>query len=259
MRVDAGAFAEFAETLADTSGPIVLEHWRQPVDVVDKADASPVTVADRSAEAAMRQLIESRYPDHGIAGEEYGRVRLDRDHVWSLDPIDGTRAFISGSPLFGTLIALLYRNQPVLGVIDVPATRERWVGGVGLETRMNGVPTRVRRGIPLAAATCGSTSPAMFTAGDRHRINRIHDQVKLAIWGGDCYLYGLLALGRIDLVIESGLSDYDYLAPAAIVTAAGGVISDWQGRPLGIGSTNQVVAAGDPRLHDEVLRILDQG
>ena len=251
-------FATFAETLVDASREIILRYWRRDLEIIDKADESPVTIADRSAEARIREMIEARYPDHGIAGEEYGRVRMDADYVWSLDPVDGTKAFISGSPLFGTLVALLRNGAPVLGVVDIPATGERWIGGEGLPTRHDGKPVRTRQGRPLEQATVASTSPTMFTGADAERIARVHDRVKLPIWGGDCYIYGLVALGTIDLVIEKGLSDYDYLAPSAVVNAAGGMMTGWKGEALGIGTTNSVVAAGDPSLHAEVLRLLDE-
>lgn len=252
-------FADFAETLVDASREIILGYWRQDLEIIDKEDESPVTIADRTAEARIREMIEARYPDHGIAGEEYGRVRMDAEYVWSLDPVDGTKAFISGSPLFGTLVALLRNGSPVLGVVDVPAMSERWVGGEGLPTRLNGKPVKTRKGQPLNLATTGSTSPSMFRRGpDAERIARVHDAVKLPVWGGDCYLYGMLALGTIDLVIERGLSDYDYLAPAAMIKAAGGVVTGWEGEDLGIGTTDRVVAAGDPKLHAEVIRLLNE-
>ena len=251
-------FAGFAETLVDASREIILGYWRQDLEIIDKADESPVTIADRSAEAKIREMIEARFPDHGIAGEEYGRVRMDSEYVWSLDPVDGTKAFISGSPLFGTLVALLRNGAPVLGVVDIPATGERWIGGEDLPTTLGGKPVRTRQGHPLGQATSGSTSPAMFTGADAERIARVHDQVKLPIWGGDCYLYGMLALGTIDLVIEKGLSDYDYLAPTAMITAAGGVVTGWRGETLGIDTTDSVVAAGDPKLHAEVIRLLNE-
>ena len=214
--------ARFAETLVDASREIILEYWRRDLEITYKADESPVTIADRSAEERIRELIETRFPDHGIAGEEYGRVRMEAEYVWSLDPVDGTKAFISGSPLFGTLVALLRNGAPVLGVVDIPATGERWIGGEGLATTLHGKPVRTRQGQPLKQATVASTSPTMFTGADAGRISRVHDKVKLSIWGGDCYLYGMLALGTIDLVIEKGLSDYDYLAPTAMIRAAGG-------------------------------------
>jgi histidinol phosphatase-like enzyme (inositol monophosphatase family) len=252
------AFARFAETLVDASRAVILGYWRQDLEIIDKADDSPVTVADRESEAAIRALIEARYPDHGIAGEEYGQVRMDAEYIWSLDPVDGTKAFISGSPLFGTLVALLRDGVPILGVVDVPAMNERWVGGDGLGATLDGKPIGVRKGRPLSEATLGSTSPTMFRGADVERIARVHDRIKLPIHGGDCYLYCLLARGGIDLVIEAGMSDYDYLAPSTLVRAAGGIVTGWRAEPLGIGTTDRVVAAGDPALHAEVIRLLNE-
>ena len=251
-------YADFAGTLVDASREIILGYWRQDLEIIDKADESPVTIADRSAEARIRELIEARFPDHGIAGEEYGRVRMDAEYVWSLDPVDGTKAFISGSPLFGTLVALLRNGAPVLGVVDIPATGERWIGGDGLPTRLNGKPVKTRQGQPMGRAIVGATSPSMFIGADADRIARVHERVKLPIWGGDCYLYGMVALGTIDLVIEKGMSDYDYLAPTAVIQAAGGMVTGWKGETLGFDSGDCVVAAGDPKLHAEVVRLLNE-
>lgn len=251
-------FASFGEELVDASRKIVLNYWRSDLEVIRKSDESPVTRADREAEQKIRELIEARYPNHGISGEEYGTVRVDAEYVWSLDPIDGTKAFISGSPLFGTLIALLRDGEPVLGIIDIPATGERWIGGENLAARMNGKLLETRKGVKLAEATAGSTSPKMFLGKDADLINRLHDRVKLPIFGGDCYLYGMLTLGTIDLVIEANMSDYDYLAPAAMVKAAGGIVTGWEGEALGLGTTDKVVAAGDPKLHAEVIEILSE-
>lgn len=251
-------YADFAGTLVDASREIILGYWRQDLEIIDKADESPVTIADRSAEARIREMIEARFPDHGIAGEEYGRVRMDAEYVWSLDPVDGTKAFISGSPLFGTLVALLRNGAPVLGVVDIPATGERWIGGDGLPTRLNGKPVKTRQGQPMGRAIVGATSPSMFIGADADRIARVHERVKLPIWGGDCYLYGMVALGTIDLVIEKGMSDYDYLAPTAVIQAAGGMVTGWKGETLGFDSGDCVVAAGDPKLHAEVVRLLNE-
>ncbi len=261
MNESPAGLAAFAHELADSARAIALRHWRRGLAVERKADDSPVTAADREIEAALRAAIEARFPDHGIAGEEFGRLRPDARFVWSLDPIDGTRAFVSGSPLFGTLVALLRDGAPVLGAIEVPATGERWIGGEGVPAALNGRPVAVRKGRALADAIVGSTSPAMF-AGDAaaaRAADRLRARAGSPVWGGDCYLYGLLALGGIDLVVECGLSDYDYLAPAAVVRAAGGAMTGWKGEPLGIGSTDRVVAAGDPALHAEAVRLLNGG
>ena len=252
-------FTAFGESLVDASGKLILNYWRQGPEVYTKADASPVTIADRRAEATIREMIESEYPDHGIAGEEFGHEKMDAEYIWSIDPIDGTKAFISGSPLFGTLIALLKEGTPILGIIDIPATGERWIGGDKLPATLNGRPLQTRTGLNLCDATSGSTSPKMFTAGDMERLQRLHDKINLPIYGGDCYLYGMLALGSIDLVIEAQLSDYDYLAPAALIKAAGGIATDWQGDALGIGTTDKIIAAGDKKLHAQVIDILNDG
>jgi histidinol phosphatase-like enzyme (inositol monophosphatase family) len=250
-------FAAFGETLVDVSGKLILNYWRRDIVVDVKLDESPVTIADREAEIKIREMIEKRYPHHGISGEEHGQERMDAEYIWSIDPIDGTKAFISGSPLFGTLIALLKNGTPIMGIIDVPAMGERWVGGDKLSASLNGKVLKTRTGLDLSAAISGSTSPNMFTGKDAERIQRVHDKINLPIYGGDCYLYGMLALGSIDLVIEANLSDYDYLAPTALVTAAGGVVTGWLGESLGIGTTDKIIAAGDKKLHAEVIAILN--
>jgi inositol-phosphate phosphatase/L-galactose 1-phosphate phosphatase/histidinol-phosphatase len=246
-----------AERLAEASGAIIKRHFRTALAVEDKADLSPVTIADREAEAAMRRLIAENFPDHGIVGEEYGPDRADAEHVWVLDPIDGTKSFITGKPLFGTLIGLVAEGRAILGVIDMPALGERWLGARGRGTRFNGLPVTARRCGALARAAMYTTSPYMFArAEDGVAYERVRRAVKLALFGADCYAYGLLASGTVDLVIEGGLAVYDYCAPAAVIENAGGIVTDWQGRPLGLASDGRVVAAGDPRIHAEALALL---
>ncbi len=236
-----------AEELADAARAIVRGYFRQPIAVDDKTDRTPVTIADREAEAAMRRLIEARFPDRGILGEEHGAVRTEADYVWVVDPIDGTKSFISGIPLFGTLIALTRRGRPLLGVIDQPILGERWVGARGRPTTFNGVPARTRPCPTLAAATLFSTAPdAMFRGADAQGYARLKDAVKLARTGADCYAYAQLASGFIDLVVESQLKPYDYCALVPVIESAGGTITDWQGRPLDLGSDGRVIAAGYP-------------
>jgi len=242
------ALIAFANELADAAGEIVRRYFRRGVAVDDKADMSPVTIADREAEAALRVLIERRFPDHGILGEEHGSVRTDAERVWVLDPIDGTKSFISGMPLFGTLIALVERGVPVLGVIDQPISRERWIGARCHKSTLNGAAISTRTCTALGSATLFATTPDMFRGADAEAFQRLKSAVKLARFGGDCYAYGLLAAGFVDLVVEASLKPYDYAALVPVIAGAGGSMTDWQGGPLGLTSDGRVLACGDPRL-----------
>ena len=249
-------FLILAAELADAAGAAIRPYFRTRLTVDDKADLSPVTAADRAAEAAMRQLINTSFPDHGIIGEEYGRERADAEFVWVLDPIDGTKSFISGVPLFGTLIALAQGGKPILGIIDQPISRERWVGAKGRETTYNGAPIRCRECSALSAATIFATTPDMFKGADAAAFARAAGAAKLVRFGADCYASGLVALGFADLVIEASLQAYDFGPMGPIVEGAGGIVTDWQGAPLGLGSDGRVVIAGDRRAHREALALL---
>ena len=253
---DLDVFLALATELAEAAGAAIRPYFRQPIAVDDKPDLSPVTVADRTAEAAMRRLIAARFPEHGIIGEEYGPERAEAEFVWVLDPIDGTKSFISGVPLFGTLIALAQRGRPIVGIIDQPISRERWIGAVGRPTTLNGVPVRCRACASLAAATSFSTSPDMFRGADAAAFARVASAAKLVRFGADCYAYGLLAGGFIDLVIEASLKPYDFSAMMPIVEGAGGVATDWAGVPLSIASDGRVLVAGDKRAHKAALALL---
>ena len=245
-----------AHRLADAARPIVARHFRTPVVIDDKSDRSPVTIADRDAETAMRQLLTRSVPDHGVFGEEHGAERTDAEYVWVLDPIDGTKAFITGLPIFGTLIALLHRGKPVLGVIDQPILGERWLGVTGQASTFNGRPIRVRACEALDRAYMYSTAPLMFSGEGEDRHAALAGQVKLFRWGGDCYAYGLLAAGHVDLVVESSLKLYDFAALVPVIKGAGGLITDWRGRELDMSSDGSVLAAGDPAIHRAASRIL---
>ncbi|WP_448582922.1 inositol monophosphatase family protein [Thermaurantiacus sp.] len=244
-----------ASRLADAAGEVLRRHFRQRLDVEAKADFSPVTVADREAEAAMREILEADRPKDGIVGEEFGVTRPEARRLWVLDPIDGTRAFIAGRATFGTLIALIERGLPVLGIIDQPIAGERWVGQLGdwPGTRLNGVPIRVRACPGLQAAHLATTHPAAFSAVGHAAFHRVARSARDTLLGGDCHNYGLLAAGHLDLVIEEGLKLYDWAALVPVVLGAGGVMTDWRGEPLRVGSAGAVVAAGDRRVHAEVL------
>ncbi|WP_448189365.1 histidinol-phosphatase [Azospirillum sp. sgz301742] len=246
-----------AERLADSSGPVVRRYFRTTLVVDDKADSSPVTVADREAERTIRAIIEAERPDDGIYGEEYGTKNLDAEWVWVIDPIDGTKSFITGRPIFGTLIALLHRGRPVLGIIDQPIIGDRWIGVAGRPTTLNGQPATVRGcSGGLAGAMLGTTSPDLFPDDTAPAFDRVKNAVKVTVYGGDCYTYGLLASGFYDLVVEAGLKLYDFAALVPVVTGAGGVMTDWNGNPLDASSDGRVIAAGDARTHREALAAL---
>ena len=255
-----GSYREFealAHRLADRAGDIQRRYFRTPVSVETKPDASPVTVADREAEAAMRELIAAAYPAHGILGEEHGPERADAEFVWVLDPIDGTKSFITGRPLFGTLIALAHRGRPVLGMIDQSILRERWVGTAGAASAWNGRPIRVRDCPRLEDAVLFVTTPTMFQTGPEvEAFDRVQRQVRLPMYGGDCYAYGLLAMGFADLIVEASLQPYDFMALVPVIEGAGGRLTDWQGGTLALGSAGQVLAAGDARVHETAQSLL---
>jgi len=245
-----------AHQLADAARPIAARYFRTGVTVDDKTDQSPVTIADREAETAMRELLTRHVPDHGVFGEEHGAVRTDADYVWVLDPIDGTKAFITGLPLFGTLIGLFHRGKPVLGIIDQPILKERWLGVEGQRSTLNGEPISARACAGVASAYMYSTAPGMFAGGYARAHEALTEKVKLFRWGGDCYAYGLLAAGHVDLVVEADLKLYDYAALIPVITGAGGIITDWKGNALDMHSEGAVVAAGDPAVHRAALDIL---
>jgi myo-inositol-1(or 4)-monophosphatase len=253
-------FEAFIERLATTSGDTILPFFRTSLGVDNKKggrDFDPVTEADRAAEAAMRKLIGDTFPQHGIVGEEFGDERVDAEYVWVLDPIDGTKSFIAGLPVWGTLIALLHRGRPAFGMMHQPFTRERFTGD-NLAARSRGPAgdrkLKTRRCATLAEATLFTTSPLLMNDAERAIFAGIERDVRLSRYGGDCYAYCMLAAGHIDLVIEAGLKSYDIAALIPIVTGAGGVITTWTGEDARAGGN--IVAAGDARLHAIALRRL---
>lgn len=233
-----------AHRLAEAAGGAIRPYFRSEFGLEAKADASPVTLADRAAETAIRAILEAERPREGIVGEEYGSTRERAARVWVIDPIDGTRSFVAGRPIFGTLIALLEDGVPVLGVIDQPITGERWIGAKGQPTLFNGKPCRTRACAGLSDAIMATTSPAAFPARDLAAFETLIPRVRDTVWGGDCYNYGLVALGQIDLVIESGLKLHDFAALVPVVEGAGGIMRDWRGNRLTAESDGRVIAAG---------------
>ncbi|WP_313609185.1 histidinol-phosphatase [Rhizobium sp.] len=248
-------YVHFAAELADAARPLALSYFRTPLEIVSKLDESPVTIADRTIEQHLRALIQARFPEHGIYGEEFG-IKEGNAFTWVLDPIDGTKSFITGFPLFGTLISLTMDEKPFCGLIDVPATGERWVGQPG-HTSFSGSPAKTSMCEKLSEARFYTTSPDMFTGDQIDRFETLSRSTRLRRFGGDCYIYGLLASRHCDLVLETGLQPYDYMALVPVIRGAGGCISDWQGNDLSVHSNGQVVASATPELHDQALTLLN--
>lgn len=254
-------FALFATLLADAVGPLLRQYFRTPLLTETKADHSPVTEADRGAEAVMRALIMQRHPDHGIIGEEMGSHRADAEWVWVLDPIDGTKAFMAGAPTFGTLIALCHKGVPVVGIIDQPISCERWVGIQGQSTQLRGRPIRARAASSvsdLGTALLAATAPDMFTTeSELTGFAKLQRACRFTRFGLDCYAYGLLAAGQIDLVCEASMKPHDIMALVPVIEGAGGVISDWRGKSFTLnGGSTQVLAAGNKELHRAACTLL---
>jgi histidinol phosphatase-like enzyme (inositol monophosphatase family) len=245
-----------AHRLADASGPIVRSYFRRPLGVEQKPDLSPVTVADQQAEAAIRDILARERPRDGIYGEEHGAVSTDAEYVWVIDPIDGTKAFVTGRPTFGTLIGLAHQGRFVVGVIDQPVLGERWVGAIDRPTLLNGRPITARSCPSVSRAFLNATTPDMFLGKDAEAFDAVAGRAMVTTYGGDCYAYGLVAEGFIDLVIEARLKPYDYAALAPVIEGAGGIMTDWHGAALDLDSDGRVVAAGDALVHQEVLELM---
>ena len=248
-----------AYRLADAAAAAIRPYFRARYDMEFKSDKSPVTQADRAAEAAIRAILEKERPQDGIIGEEYGATREDAERVWILDPIDGTRSFIAGRPIFGTLIALTQGGWPTIGIIDQPIAKERWAGMMGQPTTFNGAPVRARACRSLEDAIVASTGPQYFPGCTGEHFSRLAGQCRDTVWGGDCYNYGLIASGHVDIVVEAGLKLHDIAALVPVVEGAGGRMCDWAGDPITIDSDGRVIALGDPARLDDVLEALAEG
>lgn len=254
-------YLSFARQLADMAGEILRRYFRADIAVESKPDNSPVTLADREVEQKLRVMIEQQFPTHGIFGEEFYRKNEMAEYQWVIDPIDGTRAFIAGQPTFTTLIALTQNGIPILGVIDQPITRERWDNNSPSPLRGR---VRVRhspkgdggREGGLAEATLATTAMKYFSEKEATAFTAISKQCAHTTFGGDAYLFGQLANGKIDIVVEAGLKPYDFCALVPVIENAGGIITDWEGKPLTIHSQGRVIAAATKELHEAALKIL---
>jgi myo-inositol-1(or 4)-monophosphatase len=254
-------FAAFVDRLATASGDAILPFFRTSLGVENKAGPGafdPVTAADRAAETTMRALIRETFPGHGIIGEEFGNERTDAEYVWVLDPIDGTKSFITGMPAWGTLIALTRAGAPVYGMMHQPFTRERFTGDGGA-ARYRGPAgertLRVTRCAALSEALLMTTSPLLMKEADRETFGKVEKAVRLSRYGGDCYAYCMLAAGHVDLVIETELKPYDIMPLIPIIAGAGGIVTTWDGGTPTAGG--RIIAAGDKRVHEAAMKVLN--
>ncbi len=252
MQVNMQEFIDLAHALADEAGHIIRQYYRQPFDVESKCDESPVTIADKSVEQRLRTIVEAERPEDGIIGEEYGIKESKNQYTWVFDPIDGTKSFVIGRPTFGTLIALCENGVPILGVIDQPILKERWIGVKGQPTLFNDKPVKTRTCAQLKNARLASTGPYMFP----NHWQTLYNAGDFMVWGGDCYSFGLMANGNIDVIVEGKLSFYDFAALVPVVEGAGGHMCDWNGKPLDTNSDGMVLAIGDIALKDQILELL---
>jgi inositol-phosphate phosphatase/L-galactose 1-phosphate phosphatase/histidinol-phosphatase len=255
--IDFDAMTQLAVRLVEASAAEIRPRFRQVILTERKADISPVTEADRAAEQAMRAILAAERPADGIVGEEYGSLAGTSGLTWVIDPIDGTKAFMTGRSTFVTLLALLDGDRPILGVIDQPITGDRWIGLAGRPTTHNGLPVRARAAtVEVGAATFSTTDPNLFPGDDAAAYRRVSGACGMRTYGGDGYAYGLLASGWIDVVLESGLKLHDFAALSTVVEGAGGIMTDWAGAKLTAQSDGRVLAVGNAALHAQLLALI---
>ena len=249
----------FAEHLADISGTIIDRYFRGDIKPEFKKSASPiVTIADREVEERSRAEIEFEDSDSGIIGEEFGTKEGSNGYTWVIDPIDGTIAFSCGKPVFATLIALMKDGEPVIGIIDQPITRERWIGVKGNPTTLNGEPISSSPLTELKRAKLSTTSPGMFTEPKDHAFfSELQKSVHITSYGGDAYQYGLCAAGYVDIVVEKGLNLHDWAALVPVLKGSGAIITDWKGGNLSLASQGDVIVTGNHELHSRVLEMIN--
>lgn len=254
---DKEKFLAVAKHAAIEASKISMKYFSGQLDVEYKGDESPVTIADRETETVLRDVIGSAFPDHGIFGEEHGKENMDADFIWVLDPIDGTKSFITGIPLFGMLISLTYKNYPLLSLIHMPAINETFEG-------VQGKTSLTHNGLQMKSRACSDLKDAICFVGEADKMfdaskglyEKLYASTKLARFGYDCYPYAQVASGKIDMVIERNLEPYDFCALVPVVEGAGGVMTDWSGKPLNMGSSGDVIACGDPELHRQALKLI---
>jgi len=249
---------KFANYLADEAAKISTKYFRSSLKIEVKDGEYPVTIADREVELRLRGLIKEAYPRHNIIGEEFANQDNNSEYTWVLDPIDGTVAFSTGKPTYTTLIALLHNDQPIYGIIDQAISKERYTGVAGSKSYLNLNEIRTSSQVNLSQVRLNATTPYMFTTDyERNKFEQVRKHVRITSFGGDAYSFGLLAAGHIDVIMEADLQYYDVAALIPVINASGGVITDWQGKPLTKGFNGQCLASSNQELHKKLIQIIN--
>lgn len=257
MTKDSEKFLNFAMSFTDQSGEILKNNFFGKFDVEKKSDGTLVTNIDKEIEEKFRKLLKKEFPDHGVIGEEFGKYKTDSEFVWVIDPLDGTHSFISGKPLFGTLICCMRNEKPVIGIVDIPIQKQRWFGGESLGVKQNNRTCKNgKHKKEFENLIVSSTSFFMFDDREQSKIKKIYNQVRFPVFGNDCYSYGLLLSEKIDLIIEANMKPWDYLAQVALINEFGGVITDWEGNELNLNSNGKVIASLDKKHHKKLIQLL---
>ncbi|PPR43490.1 MAG: Fructose-1,6-bisphosphatase/inositol-1-monophosphatase [Alphaproteobacteria bacterium MarineAlpha6_Bin2] len=249
---------KLANKCADASGKIIKKYFRKKIKINLKKDNTPFTKADIEAEKIIRELILKQEPNCGFVGEETGSINMNREYCWVVDPLDGTKSFITGKPSFGTLIGLLKNNKPVLGILNQPILNERWVGIAGVETKYNNKKVRVRKCKSIKGAKMYATSPMMFQGRNKKIYKNVRAKIGECLFGADCYSHGLMSLGFVDVILEANLKPWDYIASASIISGAGGKITDWNDNDLNLQSDGRILATGDSNIHKQIIKIIQK-
>ena len=249
---------KLANKCADASGKIIKKYFRKKIKINLKKDNTPFTKADIEAEKIIRELILKQEPNCGFVGEETGTINMNREYCWVVDPLDGTKSFITGKPTFGTLIGLLKNNKPVLGILNQPILNERWVGIAGVETKYNNKKVRVRKCKSIKGAKMYATSPMMFQERNKKIYKNVRAKIGECLFGADCYSHGLMSLGFVDVILEANLKPWDYIASASIISGAGGKITDWNDNDLNLQSDGRILATGDSNIHKQIIKIIQK-
>lgn len=248
----------FAVEMADVARKHITDRNRKNIAISLKPDRSYVTEMDVSIEKLLRSMIRTKYPEHGIIGEELDWVEPDADYVWVLDPIDGTASYIAGMPVYGTLIALAFKGVPVLGIIDIPPVDARWIGVSGRQTTKNGVACSVGKCDSLASAIMSTSNPDFYEPAELPALDCLRSRTSWRIYGGASLAYGLLAQGGTDIALDTGLKIYDFAPFRPIIEGADGVISDWDGQAITLKTGKRILAAGNVDQHREILQLIKE-